>query len=287
MSRSKFKFRKAVKQVSWRQAVIRNRQGLNLAALLRTAEPAAAGEVTPAERPVLKPPLVIVGHGFTGSKEGGGGALAMADELAGRGFDALLFDCTGCGESEGLWEEITLSRQVEDLAAVVGWARMGEYRRIILNGRSFGGATVLAYAAADPRITAVCTWAAVARPLRLFGGSAVEEFTPGGPAEKKITLNDGSGSLCLQGRFFQDLQRYNLPGCAAGISPRPLLLIHGTADEVVPVDEARLLFEAADEPKQLALIEGADHRFSDHAAGVWKIFFNWLQQWFPEGSLRS
>lgn len=229
---------------------------------------------------------MIICHGFTGSKEGGGGALAMADELAERGFDSLLFDFTGCGESEGLWEEITLSRQVEDLGAVVEWAQKKGYRRIVLNGRSFGGATVLAYAAGDPRIAAVCTWAAVAWPLQLFRGFAVEEFAPGGPAEKEITLDDGSGSLRLRGRFFQDLQRYNLPGCAAGISPRPLLLIHGTADEVVPVADARLLFEAAGEPKQLALIEGADHRFGDHAAGVWKIFFNWLQRWFPEESLR-
>lgn len=235
----------------------------------------------------MRPPLVIVCHGFTGSKEGGGGALAMADGLARCGFDTLLFDFTGCGESEGLWEEISLSRQVEDLAAVVGWARMGGYRRIILNGRSFGGATVLAYAAGDPRIAAVCTWAAVARPLRLFGGSAEEEIVPDGPGEKELTFDDGSGSLRLRGSFFRDLQRYNLPGSTAGITPRPLLLVHGTADEIVPVDEARLLFGAAGEPKQLALIEGADHRFSDHAAGVWKIFFDWLQRWFPEECLRS
>lgn len=248
----------------WQKKLIRNRCGLNLAALLREADPVSPGS---------GPPLVIVCHGFTGSKEGGGGALAMGDELARRGFSTLLFDFTGCGESEGRWGGITLSRQVDDLDAVVGWAQNRGYRRIVLNGRSFGGATALAYAAEDSRIDAVCTWAAVARPLQLFSGSVSEEIGLKGPADEGIFLS-GSGGL---GRhFFQDLQRYNLPGCAARISPRPLLLIHGTADEVVPLEDARLLYSSAGEPKELSLIEGADHRFSDHAEKVWTVFFRWL-----------
>lgn len=262
--------------VFWHREEIKNRQGFSLAALWRRAEPVPEGEAGTGIPP--RPPLVIVCHGFTGSKEGGGGAAAMAEELTGRGFDTLLFDFTGCGESGGLWEEITLSRQVEDLGAAVKWAQVNGYRQIILNGRSFGGATVLAYAAGDPQISAICTWAAVARPLQLFSGFAEMDSALHGPAGEKISLNDGSGSICLQRQFFQDLQRYDLPGCAAKLSPRPLLLIHGTADEVVPVSEARLLFDAAGEPKQLALIEGADHRFTDYRTAVWELFFHWLRR---------
>ena len=248
----------------WEKEIIRNRCGLKLAALLRGASPPSPGAM---------PPLVIVCHGFTGSKEGGGGAMAMGDQLARRGFSTLLFDFTGCGESEGRWGGITLTRQVDDLGAVVEWAGARGYRRIILNGRSFGGATALAYAAGDRQIDAVCTWAAVGRPLQLFGGLISEGSSPGGPAEGGAPLVDGGGP----GRcFYQDLQRYDLPRCAARISPRPLLLIHGTADEVVPLEDARLLFAAAAEQKELVLLQGADHRFSKHAREVWQIFFSWL-----------
>ena len=262
-----------MRAVRWRRKAIVNRQGLKLAALLRAAQPLSPEEQTGGGG---RPPLVIVCHGFTGSKEGGGGATAMADALAGRGFATLLFDFTGCGESEGLWEEITLTRQVEDLAAVVRWARSKGYRRITLNGRSFGGATVLAYAAADERIAAVCTWAAVARPLPLFQSFARCGADLEGTAEDRIALLDDSGTVGLPRRFFQDLQRYDLPGCAAQLAPRPLLLIHGTADEVVPVEDGRLLYDRAGEPKELSLIEGADHRFSDHRERVWALFFRWL-----------
>ncbi len=273
--------------MGWRKEMIVNRNGLKLAALLREAEAAGkGGGAVPGRGAVfgknaLMPPLVIVCHGFTGSKEGGGGALEMGDQLAARGYATLLFDFTGCGESEGIWEEITLTRQVEDLGSAVDWARAKGHRRIILNGRSFGGATVLAYAASDRQIDSVCTWAAVARPLQLFSGFAGKEIGLSGPPGERIALNDGSGLVYVQRRLFQDLQHYDLPACAARIAPRPLLLIHGSADEVVPVSDAQLLYEAAGEPKELALVRDADHRFTHHREQVWDVFFNWLQPLFP------
>ena len=44
------------------------------------------------------------------------------------------------------------------------------------------------------------------------------------------------------------------------ISPRPLLLIHGKKDDLVPVEHARRLYEKAGEPKELVIIPGAGHR---------------------------
>ena len=44
------------------------------------------------------------------------------------------------------------------------------------------------------------------------------------------------------------------------ISPRPLLLVHGDADEVVPLEHAYMLFQKAKEPKEIAIIPGAKHK---------------------------
>ena len=44
------------------------------------------------------------------------------------------------------------------------------------------------------------------------------------------------------------------------ISPRPLLLVYGSQDEVVAVSHARELYAQAGEPKQLIVVEGAGHR---------------------------
>lgn len=59
------------------------------------------------------------------------------------------------------------------------------------------------------------------------------------------------------------------------LAPKPLLLIHGTADEIIPPRASELIFERAGEPRQLELIEGGDHRlrgFGDRLldlAGAW------------------
>jgi uncharacterized protein len=240
-------------------------KGLGLTALLRKA----SREI------VSGNPLVIVCHGFTGSKEGGGRALEMGDTLAERGFSTLLFDFAGCGESEGNWADLTLSGQVSDLGAAVRFSREAGFKRIILTGRSFGGSTVLAYAAGDRNINSVCTWAAVARLEPLFKKFVGDR--PDGPAEETLTIEGEEGPLELKRKFFIDLQNFNITACAAKIAPRSLLVIHGSADESVPCSDAELIYNSAHEPKKLAIIEGADHRFSEHMDQVWSTFFDWLE----------
>eukprot|EP00049_Salpingoeca_infusionum_P011120 m.191574 g.191574 ORF g.191574 m.191574 type:complete len:375 (-) comp14845_c0_seq2:2066-3190(-) len=43
------------------------------------------------------------------------------------------------------------------------------------------------------------------------------------------------------------------------VAPRPVLLMHGTSDLVVPVEHSLQLYDAASEPKQLWVVEGAEH----------------------------
>ncbi len=221
-------------------------------------------------------PIIVVCHGFSGSKEGSGRALAMGEELAELGFCTLLFDFAGCGNSEGNWHSISLSKQTDDLGSIVNWCRKEGFKKIILNGRSFGGTTALNYAARDNHISAVCTWAAVARPLMLFEKHIDEEKYIEGSKEL-IAIKGEEGVLYLKPGFFQDLKKHDLLESAAALAPRNYLIIHGSEDESVPVEEAELLYNSAKEPKKLVIIEGADHRFSAHLDIVWEKFFDWLK----------
>jgi uncharacterized protein len=256
---------------TWNPLRIKNRQNLYLSALLREVkhDNAAAGY------PLSNKTLIVVCHGFTGSKEGGGRALAMGNELATLGFSTLLFDFAGCGESDGKWEELTLSGQVDDLSAVVGWCRENGFNRIILMGRSFGGTTALLYAGEDSKIAAVCTWAAVARPALLFRPYLKNNLN--GPGNEVIMIKGSEGEVALKRSFFLDLTRHDLLASTGKIAPRNLLIIHGSADETVPATNAHIIYQAAGNPKELAIIEGADHRFSMHLERVWSVFFSWLQ----------
>ena len=246
---------------NWNELFIKNKAGLQLSTL------------------TIEPPgntVVVVCHGFTGSKEGGGRALEMGEALAGKGLSTVLFDFAGCGNSEGRFEDISLTGHADDLESVVTWCRQRDYSNIILNGRSFGGSTVVEYASRDSDIKAVCTWAAVARLEELFNKFVGQEIS--GPPDQLSAIHGDEGTIYLKNKFFYDLKQYNLLKAAASLDLRGLLIIHGSADESVPVEDARLLYEAAPEPKQLALIDGADHRFSDHIDQVWDSFFAWLMQ---------
>ena len=55
----------------------------------------------------------------------------------------------------------------------------------------------------------------------------------------------------------------------------PMLILHGTSDAVVPVEHGRRLFEAAGEPKRLAIVEGAGHA-DLWDRGLWPIVLNFL-----------
>ena len=255
---------------NWQTLKIKNRHNLKLAALLMTAKPHQGQSGSGSH----KSALIIVCHGFTGSKEGSGQAVAMGNELASLGFSTLLFDFAGCGESEGNWEDLTLTGQIEDLGSVVEWSRLQCFKRIILTGRSFGGSTIIGYTARDKNIDAVCTWAAVARPDQLFSHFIKGRET--GASDELLIIESDEAPLKLRRAFFIDLARHDLPGCAAAISPRKLLVIHGSADQSVPCADAELIYQSAAEPKKLVIIDGADHRFSNHTSEVWAVFFDWL-----------
>ncbi len=71
------------------------------------------------------------------------------------------------------------------------------------------------------------------------------------------------------------------------LSPRPLLLIHGTADTILSHESSKTLFEHAKEPKTLKLIAGADHSFSAQADEIFVLARDWIASHQPPPSERK
>ena len=66
------------------------------------------------------------------------------------------------------------------------------------------------------------------------------------------------------------------------MAPLPLLMIQSSHDQYVPLDEARRLFETAQEPKRFELVQADNHRFD----GNHEEFFDKLRdglQWVTQG----
>ena len=62
------------------------------------------------------------------------------------------------------------------------------------------------------------------------------------------------------------------------LAPRPLLLIHGNCDGVIPPETARTIYDWAFEPKRLVMMEGADHGLREVRDDVRTLLLNWLPQ---------
>lgn len=191
-------------------------------------------------------PCVILCHGLLSSMESPKFRV-LAEELRRRGLAALRFDFAGCGASEGDLRRTTVSGRVDDLQRVIHSLRedLGHRGPMGLMGSSIGGFVCLLTLGERSDISSACVWA-----------------TPFAPREL-VALRGHRETLELDETFFKDLTNHSLQAMASKI--HHLLVIHGEKDELVPAQHALRIHDIASEPKQVSLIPGADHRFTDPA----------------------
>lgn len=92
----------------------------------------------------------------------------------------------------------------------------------------------------------------------------------GGVAIATATLNPAAVAVAAISSQLDGAQN------VAQLAPRPLLLIHGTADTILPEESSRLIFERAGEPKILKLFPGADHGLTQVGEQVHELVRQWL-----------
>jgi len=224
--------------------------------------------------------VVVVCHGFLGTRRGGGRAVVLGERLAAAGYGVLRFDFAGSGESEGDFASATLTKNAADLKAALDFLAERGYRKFVALGRSFGGNAVLVGAAQDRRIQGVCLWSTpvdMAAVLRVILGEDLYQAMLRG---NDVDINDGYRTYVKKAGFLQDLGKYRMQELVASLSPRPVLILHGEADELVPVENARLLFRAAGEPRELFLIPGGNHHLSEHQHQAVEATLEWLRRHF-------
>ncbi|HEU4754035.1 MAG TPA: alpha/beta hydrolase [Armatimonadota bacterium] len=65
-------------------------------------------------------------------------------------------------------------------------------------------------------------------------------------------------------------------GLAPRVAPRPMLLVHGTADEVLPPSCSEQVYARAGEPKELVLYPGARHGLDEAREELLDLLVRWL-----------
>ena len=142
--------------------------------------------------------------------------------------------------------------------------------RIAVVGHSLGGWAAILAAAADQRLRAVVTCGAPAQlgALQLTADALDREiirFLATTPAEflsQRDEVGTRSGPLNV----------------VASISPRPLLVVHGSNDEWVPADHGRHCMSEPGQPRSYVEMDGANHAFAWHRAALRDLMTGWLDE---------
>ena len=195
---------------------------------------------------------IVVCHGWPGNKDDMRG---LADALADAGFNVLAFDFRSWGESDA--GPVTLGYcEAQDVLGAVAFAqarRAGRRHRIGVFGLSMGGAASLLAAASCPEIEAVVADSSYTRLDRAVSGAFRSLWGAAAPLFDVPTRWVGER---LIGTAMTDVSPIR---AIEQLSPRPVLIIHGTHDRLIDVCEARALYRTSHDPKALWLVEGADH----------------------------
>ena len=150
------------------------------------------------------------------------------------GFSVFLFDYRGYGRSHGKPSEAGLYRDAEAAYLYLMEQRQIRPERIMIFGRSLGAAVAGDLASKRP-----------------VAGLVLESAFPSVSSVARLTYFGAIGHWLLGARF-NLLER--LPRIA-----KPLLVIHGDRDHIIPLALGKAVFEAARPPKELYIVHGADH----------------------------
>lgn len=216
--------------------------------------------------------LVVLGHGVTGNKD----RPVVADTalaLNAAGFDTLRFSFAGNGASGGDFRDATISKEVDDLRAVLD-AVADTASNICYIGHSMGGAVGALTAAKDRRIKALVSLAGMI-DTRTFANTEFGSETP----DAGVMWEDES--CPLSSAFMRDLcdTIVSVAPHVASIQA-PWLLLHGTADDVVLPRDTEEVQSLMGDAVKAVFIEGADHSFNEpaHKAAMTQTVVSWLEQ---------
>ncbi len=181
-------------------------------------------------------PTVIVPHGW-GSNAAR--MLPLAKVLLAEGFGVLLYNTRGHGSS-GTDGPVTIRTFTEDLLAAVDHLSHRtdvDPARIGVLGHSMGGAAAIVAASTEPRIAVVVASAAFAHIDQLTGRTLRRFHLPQWPFLPLVRRVVALHLDTTTGDFS--------PCNRIGNIKAPVLLIHGTDDEVIPAADLDVLHAAA------------------------------------------
>jgi alpha-beta hydrolase superfamily lysophospholipase len=209
------------------------------------------------------PPVVIGSHGLL-SNSYSPKQIALARECNANGIAFFRFDHRGCGQSDGVFDEITsLNGRRNDLISAVKTIQMRKDigGKIGLFGSSMGGTVCISVADALD----IDAWVIYASPVR--SNSITRALNESDDAEKIKPLLDRK---YLKWNISDQLKHLH-----------HIFILHGDSDKIVSPTNAHEIFTKSNNPKKLILQKGGNHLMSNkkHQKDFLREAVNWFKKW--------
>jgi uncharacterized protein len=228
----------------------------------------------PVRADVTSVPAVVIAHGYPSGTNTAALAAHSMPELGDRiaaemGWLALALAFRGCGESGG---GFSLGGWLDDLRAAVEYLeRTQPVSGVWLAGFGTGGALSICAATREPRVRGVAALGAPAdfddwasHPRRLLEHA------------RDVGLITAATAPSDFDHWARELRQLRAVACAPQLAPRPLLVVHGSGDDLVPVFDARVLSDAHG-AAELRIIDGAGHRLRHDPRAI-AVLLGWLDR---------
>lgn len=215
-----------------------------------------------------KYPAVLFCHGLGGHKIGRYRIyVELAEILSSKGIATLRMDFRGSGDSEGDFASMTLEGEVSD--ACKGLTFLEDHEevdssRIALFGRSMGSAVAVMAANRFRKAKSICLWAPIYNANDWKDKWKYLHSKDLNPTHKQELMTIEGQTPGYE--FYQQLFNMNLDDDIANLDSLPLMIIHGSKDDIVNTGHSEQFLKnrhsATGETKFIQL-PNSDHHFSD------------------------
>ncbi len=219
-------------------------------------------------------PTVCICHGIPSGRPpapGDKGYPLLAERICQQGFGVFIFNFRGTGDSGGNLDMLGWTRDLKAAIDYLCALTEVDTSRLLLLGFSAGAAVSLCVASDDTRISSVIACACPAEFNFDDHSPVIDRFRSIGTIRDKDFPH--SAEEWINGFRLVSPMKY-----VVGIAPRPLLLVHGNRDEIVDINQAYKLYARAGEPKQIIVVDGAEHRLRQNDRAM-AIVVDWLKSW--------
>jgi len=234
--------------------------------------------------------LAFVMHGLGGFKEQKH-IEQMAETLNRHNYTTVRFDTTNSfGESDGQYEDATVTNYKEDLEDVIAWATTQSWYQepFILAGHSLGGFCPLLYAEEHPdKVLAIAPIATVVSGQlsldykKATDPKSISEWEKTGWQILPSHSKPGAYKKLKWSHMVDRIKYDILP--RVGSLTMPVLLVVGSDDTATPPEHQRLLFDTLPGEKEFHVIKGMKHTPHEeaHLKALDRYLDNWLsgQPW--------